>query len=83
MPPEVHDAVLSRDHYQCQASMRDFALDLPCSGRLVVHHRVLRSQGGADDDLDLLMTICDGHHRYAHDVDRAAAELTGVIIRGG
>lgn len=82
MSSEVREAVLQRDGYRCQAHAWEFALDLPCSnsGELHVHHRRLRAQGGTDDPENLL-TLCDGHHLHAHDVDRRGAEMTGIILR--
>jgi 5-methylcytosine-specific restriction endonuclease McrA len=79
MPPEVAEAVLRRDN-GCVAHRWNFALDVRCAGRLHVHHRVLRSQGGADE-VDNLCTLCERHHDEAHNVSRAHAERTGVIIR--
>jgi len=80
MDPDLRDAVFRRDHWRCQAHARDYALDLPCHGRLHAHHVVLRSQGGRDE-LDDLLTLCERHHDYAHNVDRRGAELAGVIRR--
>lgn len=81
MDSDVRDAVLRRDGWRCQAHAWGFALDLPCSyGEPHVHHRRLRSQGGSDDP-DMLLTLCQAHHRHAHDVDRAGAELAGIIVR--
>ena len=44
------------------------------------HHAVLRSQGGRDHPDDLLL-LCDLHHHYVHNVDRAGAEECGLIRR--
>lgn len=80
MPEELRDAALKRDHWQCQAHARDFALDLPCAGRPHAHHVRLRSHGGPDE-LDNLLTLCARHHDHAHNGDRRGAELAGVIVR--
>lgn len=80
MPPEVREAVLARDRWRCQAPYLGFGTDMPCAGRLHVHHAVLRSQGGRDVPEDLL-TLCMAHHTRAHVVDRPGAEATGVIRR--
>lgn len=78
-PPEVREAALARD-LSCRAWAMGFALDVRCSGRLHCHHRILRGQGGPDT-LDNALMICEAHHLHAHDVDRAAAEATGIIMR--
>lgn len=73
-------SVLQRDGFACQARAWGFATGSRCEGRLHVHHRRLRSQGGSHEPENLL-TLCDFHHRLAHDVLRAEAEEAGVIIR--
>ena len=80
MPPGRWDECVTRDRYECQAHRHGFQPDTPCHGRLVVHHRRLRSQGGTHD-LENLVTLCDLHHRNAHDRDRADAEHAGIILR--
>lgn len=80
MPTEVRDEVLARD-LDCVAHRMGFALDVPCWGPLHVHHKRLRSQGGLNHP-DNLITLCETHHRHAHDVDRRGAELAGLIVRG-
>lgn len=37
-----------------------------CHGALVVHHIKRRSQGGGNEE-DNLLCLCDAHHRYVHD----------------
>lgn len=81
MSAETREAVMRRDGYLCQARALGFGLEVECRGRLHVHHRLLLGQGGTHDP-DNLLSLCDAHHRHAHDVDRAGAEATGVIIRG-
>lgn len=81
MPPEVWQEVIDRDR-GCVAHRNDFALDVPCSGHLVVHHVRLRGPLGPDEAWNLI-ALCDGHHRHAHDRDRAGAELAGIIVRQG
>lgn len=46
-----------------------------------MHHVVLRGQGGPDT-ADNLLHLCHRVHQHAHDVDRAGAELRGIIRRG-
>lgn len=79
MPPDVAATVLARDR-GCVAHRLGFAWDVPCAGRTHIHHAILRSQGGRDHPDDLL-TLCERHHDHAHNVDRAGAELYGVIRR--
>ena len=76
-------AALERDGWSCRAHARGFARDKRCEGWLVVHHRKLKGAGGrsVDHSLDNLLTLCNSHHRLAHDVRRAEAELCGVIVR--
>lgn len=82
MPPGVRAEVLERDNWTCQAHRQGFALELPCGGPLVVHHIRLRGPLGPDEAWNLL-TLCDGHHRHAHDGNRRGAELAGIIVRQG
>jgi hypothetical protein len=78
MDPDLRNSVLSRDFYQCQAHPRGFALERPCQGQLVIHHRELVTKR---DEEDNLLTLCDGHHKHAHDRERAEAERCGIIVR--
>lgn len=78
MDPDFRLAVLSRDRYSCQARSHGFAVDLACAGGLHVHHREL---GTKIDTFENVVTLCGAHHRHAHDVDRAGAEATGIIVR--
>ena len=80
MDEALRNAVFKRDGYTCQAHPNDYSLDMLCSGRLHAHHRVLRSQGGRDC-LEHLVTLCALHHDYVHNVDRAGAEVAGLIVR--
>lgn len=77
--PDTAEAVKERDQ-ECQAWPLGFALDVRCSGRGHIHHRVLRSQGGGHD-ADNLLLICEAHHDLAHNSRRADAEAATVIIR--
>lgn len=79
VPATVAEHVLARDR-GCVAHRCGFALSVPCRGRLHVHHRQLRSQGGPHT-VDNLVTLCDRHHWLAHNIDRAGAETCGLIIR--
>jgi hypothetical protein len=76
---DTAEAVKDRDQ-ECQAWPLGFALDVRCSGRGHIHHRVLRSQGGGHD-ADNLLLICEAHHDLAHNSRRADAEAATVIIR--
>jgi len=83
---QTREWVLSRDR-GCMAHRMDFALDLPCRGPLVVHHRIIKGMGGTsipemNEDTNLL-TLCDYHHTHAHERDRAGAEAAGIIVRRG
>jgi len=79
MDPNLRNLILRRDKV-CQAHPRGFASDVPCGGRLHVHHRRLRSQGGPDTE-DNLIAVCTVHHHHIHSVDRAGAERAGLVIR--
>jgi hypothetical protein len=37
-----------------------------CGGGPAVHHRRLRSQGGTNDPLNLVL-LCDMHHQHVHE----------------
>jgi hypothetical protein len=76
---DTAEAVKERDQ-ECQAWPLGFALDVRCSGRGHIHHRVLRSQGGGHDAGNLLL-ICEAHHDLAHNSRRSEAEAATVIIR--
>jgi len=78
MDPDFRIAVLKRDSYTCQAHAWGFAKELPCSHGLHVHHLEL---GTKIDAFDNVVTLCPRHHRHAHDVDRAGAEVAGIIVR--
>ena len=52
------DAVLNRDSYTCQICGAKHT-------RLEVHHIVYRSQGGTDDE-DNLITLCESCHKKIH-----------------
>ena len=79
MPADAVVEVYARDG-DCRAHAMGFATDERCKGRLHIHHRVLRSQGG-DNRVENLLLICDHHHHLAHRVRRREAEEAGVIIR--
>ena len=79
VPAEVAEAVLARDQ-GCVAHRLGFALDVRCQGRPHVHHAVLRAQGG-EHTMENLLTLCELHHHWAHNVDRAGANAAGVIRR--
>jgi hypothetical protein len=77
MPEWVWDAVVRRDRV-CQASAYGFGSRRPCAGRLVVHHRRLRSQGGKHDP-ELCVALCNWHHIEVHDNPRRAQDC-GLIV---
>jgi len=79
LDPELRERILRRDKV-CQAHPRGFALGVCCGGRLHVHHRRLRSQGGPDTEENLI-AVCTVHHHHLHSVDRAGAERAGLVIR--
>lgn len=54
--------LLERADFQCEVQIPKI-----CRGRgLVVHHRKLRSQGGTNHPINLLV-LCDACHRRVHD----------------
>ena len=80
VPADVAERVIRRDR-GCVAHRWGFALDRPCRGHDVLHHRKLRSQGGPHTEANLIV-LCDWHHRYAHDQERALANAAGIIVSG-
>ena len=78
MPEWVWEEVIRRDR-ECQASTFGFGSRRPCQGRLVVHHRRLRSQGGRHDP-ELCVALCNWHHIEVHDNPRRAQDC-GLILR--
>lgn len=56
--PELKAEVRARDSHRCRwCGARGVALE--------VHHILYRSQGGPDEEWNLI-TLCDEHHRLAH-----------------
>ena len=53
------EAVLHRDGYTCQCCGKK-------NRRLEVHHIIFRSNGGTDDENNLI-TLCEGCHKKVHD----------------
>jgi predicted restriction endonuclease len=80
MSKAVAAAVLARDGHRCQAHAYGFDLVTVCAGRVHLHHRRLRSQGGTDS-VSNLVCICELHHTRAHSQIRAEAEVAGIIVR--
>jgi hypothetical protein len=84
VPRRVRDAVLARDQ-GCVAHSRGFGVNVPCSGSLVVHHRIIKGMGGTSvpgmNDPENLLVLCQLHHIMAHEQDRPLAEACGIIIR--
>jgi 5-methylcytosine-specific restriction endonuclease McrA len=54
---ELHDQVLERDGWRCQRCRKMQGLE--------VHHRQLRSQGGGDEEQNLI-TMCAECHAEVH-----------------
>lgn len=52
------EAILNRDNYTCQICGKKHT-------RLEVHHIIFRSQGGTDDENNLI-TLCEDCHNYVH-----------------
>lgn len=58
LPGNVRDAVRARDGHRCRYCGKG-------SGRLEIHHINYRSQGGRDEETNLIL-LCDEHHRLMH-----------------
>ena len=80
MPEQIAAAVLARDAESCQAHAHGFDTATECAGRLHLHHKRLRSQGGRDTTGNIV-TICELHHTRAHSQIRAEAEAADIIRR--
>ena len=80
MPEQIAAAVLARDGGSCQAHAHGFDTATECAGRLHLHHKRLRSQGGRDTTGNIV-TICELHHTRAHSQIRAEAEAADIIRR--
>jgi hypothetical protein len=64
--PVARAAALERDEHRCRSA--DFGLTGPCSTfppGLVVHHRN-RRRGPDPHAIDMLITLCWGHHEATH-----------------
>jgi len=61
-------AALDRDGHRCTVAR---FLGGPCSSILDVHHLMPVAEGGAEFDLDNLITVCHRHHPMAEGVRRA------------
>jgi hypothetical protein len=73
IPPALRRAVVARDHRRCRVpGCRN-------SAYLDVHHIGLRSEGGPNEDENLI-TVCGAHHRAAHR-GRLAIEGTATTLR--
>lgn len=73
---ETWQAVVDRD-MGCAGNA--YGLTHRCSGRTVVHHRLLRSQGGGHDE-DNLVALCNHAHLYVHANPSESYEL-GLMLR--
>lgn len=89
-PADAKQAVLDRDsvHGQPVCALAGWQVaGIRCSGPLDAHHRMLKGMGGTRrpwrDWLPRLVTLCRSHHWWAHDKERAKAELAGIIVRRG
>ena len=69
------DAILNRDKYTCQ-----YCKGRHKDSRLEVHHIVYRSQGGSDDESNLI-TLCHTCHTLLHDglLKESEAKLQGKV----
>lgn len=75
MPPEVVETVHSRSLHRCEAKQAR-----GCTGRgEQIHHRKLRSQGGAHDVVNLL-DVCHVCHAHIHANPRESYER-GTLVR--
>lgn len=57
---EKREKILKRDNYQCQACYD--------TEHLTIHHIIYRSQGGGDEDENLI-TLCETCHGDVHGFD--------------
>ena len=74
----ARDAALERDGHW--PTCHRLGLTGPCWGGVEVHHVLRRSRGGGHD-LDNLLTLCAGHHRYVHEHPAESYER-GWLKRG-
>lgn len=73
MPQAVVDAVIYRSRYRCECSPE-------CTDRAeVLHHRLMRSQGGGHH-VDNLLHVSQRHHLRIH-ANPATAYERGWLIR--
>lgn len=63
IPDDVKAAVHARAEGRCEA--HPYRPTLACSGRLELHHRLRRSQGG-QDTVENLLLVCSTHHAHIH-----------------
>lgn len=77
IPPDTWQLVVDRD-FGCAAGR--FGLVHRCSGPTVVHHRLLRSQGGGHGE-DNLVALCNWAHLHVH-ANPAESYDSGLMIRG-
>lgn len=66
LDPHTRLRVLERDQHRCSGRF----LGGECSAVLDVHHIVPRSEGGTDED-DNLLTLCHRHHPTLEAIRRA------------
>ena len=75
IPDRVREAVLDRAGRVCESCHRP-------GGKLVIHHKLLRSQGGNEHDLSLLAALHPLCHLEVH-VNVADSQKRGLIIGVG
>lgn len=78
--PKARADRLALDDHRCQANLYGVmtVCDFSPTGELEVHHRLPRGRGGRND-LDNLVTLCPGHHRWV-ETERAAAKERGLLL---
>lgn len=74
MTSELHDAVIMRDEFRCRYCGRFTDLH--------VHHIKYRSEGGPDEETNLI-TLCSEHHDLMHSNKRKWQPLLLELIEHG
>jgi hypothetical protein len=72
---EAKAIVAERDGGRCQAAEPHFS----CSGPLHPHHVWPVGAGGPRCDPSNIITLCQRHHRWVHDVDPRRARELGLL----
>ena len=77
LPAETWQFVAERD-YGCAGNR--FGYIHRCSGPTVVHHMLMRSQGGGHEP-ENLVALCNSAHLHVH-ANPAESYESGLLIRG-